>query len=422
MSVDTSGALNHALWMAGYGYQIWPCRIKLKLENDDLKKDPTGLPGKWTHGGLTDPEAIKAQWAAERATGYMIVCGPSRITIVDLDIHDGVDGAANYRNAGGDATANFVARSWSGGWHLYHQSGGFGCKHGTPQGVDVKGIGGGVFGPGSIVLDQHGNFAGQYTVHTGVPNREGLTPEPANLPQITNAPRLGVPPQPGMPISDADSYFSQHPPMVRSRAIQVARDKAKELAKVVNAPNSGMRFKIMGAALLLGGLLHANLGYDEDDARTALLRACDKVYGAHNSEDEEWIDTGLHDGQFKKPIPVYNDPLPPEQADPLGTNGSTVITDDRIVDLAPYMDGTYVAPEPSVGAVRSDGKHMLYPSRWHTVVGLTEAGKSLFAIWHAVEVMMSGGLVVYLHFEESDVLGTLERHARLAVHEVSMMT
>lgn len=86
--------------------------------------------------------------------------------------------------------------------------------------------------------------------------------------------------------------------------------------------------------------------------------------------------------------------------------------DDRIVDLGPYLDGTYKAPEPIVGAKRNDGVQLLYPGRWHTVVGLTEAGKSLFAIWQAIAVMREGERgdgVVYLHFEETDVRGTLER-------------
>jgi hypothetical protein len=88
----------------------------------------------------------------------------------------------------------------------------------------------------------------------------------------------------------------------------------------------------------------------------------------------------------------------------------SVSADDRIVDLTPYLDGTYQPPEPNVGAKREyDGIQLLYPSRWHTVVGLTEAGKSLFAIWQAVHVIREGGLVVYLHFEETDPRGTLDR-------------
>jgi hypothetical protein len=74
--------------------------------------------------------------------------------------------------------------------------------------------------------------------------------------------------------------------------------------------------------------------------------------------------------------------------------------DDRFIDLRPFLTGTYTPPAPNVGARRNDGVRMLYPGRWHTVIGLTEAGKSLFAIWQAIETMQAGGVVVYLHFEE----------------------
>lgn len=413
MSVDTRNALEGALWMAGHGYQLWPCRIKLKLDpkTNELVKDVTGLPKMWTHGGLTDPEDIKSRWAAVRATGYMIVCGASGITGVDLDIHGNVSGWTNYVNAGGTETANFVVRSWSGGWHFYHQSAGIGCSTGNPQCVDVKGVGGGLFGPYSIVLGVTGNFAGQYTVHDGSPDRLGLTPEPLNLAQITNAPRVGTPGVPG-PATNHDEFFTQLPPMTRSRAIRAAKTKVTEIENMQNAPKSGMRGKIMGAAMLLGGLLHADLGYDEAEARQALIKACDEAYklvGGHDEKDEEWIDTGWADG-LKKPIPVYEDPPPPEQVDPLNTSGYVAGSDDRIVDLTPYLDGTYQPPEPNVGAKREyDGIQLLYPSRWHTVVGLTESGKSLFAVWQSVHVIREGGLVVYLHFEETDPRGTLER-------------
>jgi RepB DNA-primase from phage plasmid len=81
-------------------------------------------------------------------------------------------------------------------------------------------------------------------------------------------------------------------------------------------------------------------------------------------------------------------------------NPASTYPDDRFIDLRPFLTGTYTPPAPNVGARRNDGVQMLYPGRWHTVIGLTEAGKSLFAIWQAIETMQAGGVVVYLHFEE----------------------
>ena len=398
--------------MASHGYHVWPVRIQLKPNKQgELKKAVKGLPDHWQSGGLTDPEAIKAQWMTVRATGYMIACGPSRITVVDTDTKNGVNGNQNYLNAGGVDGASFIVQTWSGGHHRYYQSAGFGNTTGRPQNVDVKGIGGGVFGPGSIVLNQHGEFAGQYIVCSGVPDISGLTAEPANLPQITQT----LPKVPASKVCADELIWEQlqPPPMTVSRARQAVANKVNEIRSMKNVPNSGMRYRIMGAALLLGGLLHADLGYDENDARNVLLDACDQVFGAHNDDDENCVEAGLYDGQHKKPIPVYPDPLPPEQADPLGVSGIVLgASDDRIADLEPYLNGTYQPPLPDVGAKRTDGIQMLYSGRWHAVAGLTESGKSLFAIWHAVEVIANGGTVVYLHFEETDPRGTLERLQR----------
>lgn len=92
--------------------------------------------------------------------------------------------------------------------------------------------------------------------------------------------------------------------------------------------------------------------------------------------------------------------------------------DDRVVDLAPFLDGTYVPPVPSVGAVRDDGVRLLYPSRWHTMIALTGTGKSWFALGACAAEICRGRTVVYAHFEEAGPGGTLERLSQLGVtHE-----
>jgi hypothetical protein len=87
----------------------------------------------------------------------------------------------------------------------------------------------------------------------------------------------------------------------------------------------------------------------------------------------------------------------------------------RIVDLESWLAEDYTPPQPSVGALREDGRTMLYPGRWHTVIGLTTAGKSWFALWHAKAVLEAGGVVCYVHFEEGDPGNTLDRLRQLGV-------
>ena len=84
-----------------------------------------------------------------------------------------------------------------------------------------------------------------------------------------------------------------------------------------------------------------------------------------------------------------------------------------MIDLTPYLDGSYVPPTPSIGLERDDGKHLLYPGRWHTVMALTAAGKSWLALWHALEEIRRGNRVVYGHFEEGQPSGTISRLLQL---------
>lgn len=82
----------------------------------------------------------------------------------------------------------------------------------------------------------------------------------------------------------------------------------------------------------------------------------------------------------------------------------------RRVSLRPFLDGTYVPPQPIVGAERDAGAaRLLYAGRWHTAIGLTTAGKSWWALWHAVAELRRGNTVAYGHFEEPSPAGTLDR-------------
>lgn len=86
----------------------------------------------------------------------------------------------------------------------------------------------------------------------------------------------------------------------------------------------------------------------------------------------------------------------------------------RRVNLAPFLDGTYSPPPPSVGGDRDDNHQLLYPGRWHTLIAPTAAGKSWFGIWHVVAELRRGNTVAYAHFEELSPAGTLDRIRAIA--------
>jgi hypothetical protein len=96
-----------------------------------------------------------------------------------------------------------------------------------------------------------------------------------------------------------------------------------------------------------------------------------------------------------------------------GDNGEPTDTTEekwsRWANLGPHLDGTVIRPQPDIGVERDDGIQLLYRKRWHTNIGLTGSGKTTFALWHIKAVLDAGGHVIYLHFEETDPGGVLER-------------
>lgn len=81
----------------------------------------------------------------------------------------------------------------------------------------------------------------------------------------------------------------------------------------------------------------------------------------------------------------------------------------RIISIAEHLDGTYETLTPSRGAVRDDGQALLYPGKWHTVIGGTGSGKSWLGLLHAAEEVRAGRTVAYAHFEETSPAGTADR-------------
>lgn len=318
-----------AIAMGALGYHVRPCR--LVLEADGHTKTPHGLGGQWQSAGWTDAAGIRARWAEVNATAYMIACEPSGVTVVDLDVNKGVDAVASWAEVGGPDAA-FTVRTWSGGWHLYYASGGAGNRTGIAPGVDVRGHGGGVFGPGSAVVDAGGTVLGVYEAYAGSPERGALTVEPLLLAALKRAPSGG---------GVDDPFFA--PTMTASAAMARAEDELAGLATMPNQPGSGMRQRINDAALFVGGLLHLGW-FTRDQAVARLMAACDQVYGRADATDLRWIETALADGA-NKPVAVVPDLAPPNNATPPPAT---------MPDLKASPHGSFVSPThvplPTTGA------------------------------------------------------------------------
>lgn len=203
-------ALEHAVAMGALGYHVHPVRLVL---GPDGKKQFFGLPDGWNLAGLTSRSDIELVWRSVGATAYMVAPGPSGVTVVDLDVHPErtppMDGRATWAALGGPRGA-FVVGTWSGGEHHYFAGRGAGNGSGG-LGVDIKGLGGGVVGPGSEIVDATGAVIGKYTVVSGHPDRALLTDEPS-LPDVVRAtPRMPEP---------TDPFFAGPPKTVSAAARQ----------------------------------------------------------------------------------------------------------------------------------------------------------------------------------------------------------
>ncbi|WP_371548098.1 bifunctional DNA primase/polymerase [Streptomyces sp. NBC_00554] len=174
----TTMALAHALSAAERGLAVIPLsRTKLPALRSPHRTDPAGLPvchgecGRFGHGvydASTDPRRIRALFAAAPwATGYGIACGlpPYHLIGIDLDTKSGTESSAALRELAlrhlFTIPETVVILTPSGGRHLW--------LSGPPDvavpnsasrlapGIDVRGAGGYLVGPGSRT--EHGAYS-----------------------------------------------------------------------------------------------------------------------------------------------------------------------------------------------------------------------------------------------------------------------
>ncbi|MFI6336233.1 bifunctional DNA primase/polymerase [Streptomyces sp. NPDC050535] len=174
----TTMALAHALSAAERGLAVIPLsRTKLPALRSPHRIDPAGLPvchgecGRFGHGvydASTDPRRIRSLFtAAPWATGYGIACGlpPYHLIGIDLDTKSGTESSAALRELAlrhlFTIPETVVVLTPSGGRHLW--------LSGPPDvavpnsasrlapGIDVRGAGGYLVGPGSRT--DHGAYS-----------------------------------------------------------------------------------------------------------------------------------------------------------------------------------------------------------------------------------------------------------------------
>jgi hypothetical protein len=177
---DHARALHAALLTAARGLPVIPLsRTKLPAVRSPHRDEPRpaavcrgecGRPGHGVHDATTDPARIRALFAvAPWATGYGVACGrgPHHLIGVDLDVKHGTDGVGALRALaaahGFTVPATVTVATPSGGRHLWLTAPGPvpNSAGRLAPGIDIRGEGGYVVGPGSRTL------AGRYLLAPG---------------------------------------------------------------------------------------------------------------------------------------------------------------------------------------------------------------------------------------------------------------
>ncbi|MFJ5547024.1 bifunctional DNA primase/polymerase [Streptomyces sp. NPDC093225] len=165
LSMFWSKALRAALAAADHGLPVFPLAPnKLPALRSphpgELCRGECGLPGHGVHDASTDPARVHQLFkSAPRATGYGVACGTPNVWVVgvDLDRKNGVDGVAALEDL---ATRHSFALADtitvltpSGGLHRYYSTPAGAVVPNSASrigaGIDIRGAGGYLVGPGS---------------------------------------------------------------------------------------------------------------------------------------------------------------------------------------------------------------------------------------------------------------------------------
>lgn len=288
------------------GYYVYPATVVV----DERGKKRVHVKGTWKD---STRDRGNLDWFTE--TGVIVDCEKSGIVAIDLDQSNGKDGLGNLRAAGIPLPPTPMrVRTWSGGLHGYYRQDPdalLDSSQGKPvRDVDVRGLGGIVFGPGTTVCDGSRDDPEYKLLTPLVPVSE----LPLLTPEFVRA-VLAAGPSKDYSESTLEPFTGELSP---SQEEDLEQWYGLDLDEIRNA-SSGERHRALlsnASKILDRG---SKLGYGLDKIRDDIQGAYEDSGGSEWEEKRAIIDWSL--GKLK------DDPMgvPPDRADPEGLRREALI-------------------------------------------------------------------------------------------------
>jgi putative DNA primase/helicase len=326
--ISPAEILEAALGYAARGWPVFPCNPKNKHPLLAAERDAAGK--KIGKGGVslasTDPEQIRAWWKKWPKALVGLACGHpttdaggKRLFVLDFDPRADKDTGEIWtlerlkgeteEQIGGPLPPSLTALTPSDGVHLYLLQGDDGPpitnRGNLPEHVDVRGLGGYVIAPPSVMGPNAAKNQGglRYRWHRREPIG-GIATAPERLLEILRD-RGGKKPAPADPGSSSSSPpATPRAPLTEDDAVRKYALSALDLEceDLRNTPEGGGRHKGRNGALNVGALKIASLvaagALNETLARSCLVAAA-RDCGLDDREIEQTLESGWTAGLAK---------------------------------------------------------------------------------------------------------------------------
>lgn len=278
-------ALSEALSLASRGWRLLPVH-PINADGSCGCGGDCGAAGKhprlpaWQRQASSDPADLRAWWGRGNDGVGVATGAESGVVVIDLDPrHGGDESFAELLRARGERVDTLRVATGGGGWHLYFKAPEqrIGNRAGVLPGVDVRGEGGYVVGPGS----PHAS-GGTYLIDRDI--------EPITMPDwlvalcVSRVPVARPQDRPPPPVAEVDARERRY-------ALAALDNASRRLAGTLEG---GRHDAAVREAYGIGGFVGSGL-LSESVARAALFEAALSC-GLGESEAVRAIDDGLSAG------------------------------------------------------------------------------------------------------------------------------